>query len=60
MKVRILGIQSGTVTEGMTNEEFFQKQLELAEEKFSGEELIVFPELMTGKYFGYVREKRWF
>ena len=60
MKDRILGIQSGTVTEGMTNEEFFQKQLELAEEKFSGEELIVFPELMTGKYFGYVREKRWF
>ena len=57
MKVRILGIQPGTVTEDMTNEEYFSKQLMLAEQKFSGEELIVFPELMTGKYFGYVREK---
>lgn len=59
MKVRILGIQPGTVTDGMTNEEYFQKQIALAKEKFRGEELIVFPELMTGKYFGYVREKRW-
>ena len=44
----------------MTNEEYFNRQLALAEEKFNGEDLIVFPELMTGTYFGYVREKRWF
>ena len=60
MKTRILGIQPGTVTDGMTGSEYFNKQLALAEESFSGEDLIVFPELMTGKYFGYVREKRWF
>ncbi|WP_455438275.1 carbon-nitrogen hydrolase family protein [Hungatella hathewayi] len=60
MKVRILGIQPGTVVEGMSNSEYFQRQLALVEEKFDGEDLIVFPELMTGKYFGYVREKRWF
>ena len=60
MKVRILGIQPGTVTDEMTNKEYFEKQLALAAEKHTGEELIVFPELMTGKYFGYVREKRWF
>ena len=60
MKVRILGIQPGTVTEGMENREYFQRQLDFAEEHYSGEELIMFPELMTGMYFGYVREQRWF
>lgn len=60
MKTRILGIQPGTVTDGMDNKTYFLKQVALAKERFSGEELIVFPELMTGKYFGYVREKRWF
>jgi len=60
MKVRILGIQAGTVTDGMTNAAYFQRQVDLAREKYNGEELVVFPELMTGIYFGYVREKRWF
>ena len=60
MKARILGIQPGTVTEGMTGDAYFKKQLELAENAFDGEDLIMFPELMTGKYFGYVREQRWF
>ena len=60
MKVRILGVQPGTVTVGMSNEEYFHRQLELVRERFDGEELVVFPELMTGIYFGYVREKRWF
>ena len=60
MKARILGVQPGTVTEGMSNEEYFRRQLELVRERFDGEDLVVFPELMTGKYFGYVREKRWF
>ena len=60
MKIRIMGVQPGTVTEGMTNEEYFKKQIELVRAKYDGEELVVFPELMTGIYFGYVREKRWF
>lgn len=64
MKVNILGIQPGTVTDGMTNEEYFNKQidfmcdqLENSEEKI---DLVMFPELMTGMYFGFVREKGWF
>ena len=60
MKVSILGVQPGTVTDGMTNSEYFDKQLELVRKDYNGESLVVFPELMTGIYFGYVREKRWF
>ena len=60
MKIRVLGIQPGTVVEGMSDAEYFQRQLLLAEEKYNGHDLIMFPELMTGIYFGYVREKRWF
>ena len=60
MKVRLLGIQPGTVTAGMSNEEYFHRQIAFAREKYDGEELLMFPELMTGIYFGYVREKRWF
>ena len=56
--MRILGIQPGTVQTGM--EDYFERQLALAEKSFKGHELIMFPELMTGIYFGYVREKRWF
>ena len=64
MKFRVMGIQPGTVGEGESNQSYFDKQiafmreqLDKAEEK---PELVMFPELMTGKYFGYVREKRWF
>ncbi len=68
MKTCILGIQSGTVSEGMTNQEYFDRQIafitsELNKRLNNGgnlPELIVFPELMTGIYFGYVREKHWF
>ncbi len=56
--MRILGIQPGTVQPGM--DDYFEKQLALAEQAYKGQELIMFPELMTGIYFGYVREKRWF
>ena len=38
MKVRILGIQPGTVTDGMDNELYFQTQLAFAEKKYDGEE----------------------
>ena len=47
MKVRLLGIQPGTVTAGMSNEEYFQRQLTFAREKYDGEELVMFPELMN-------------
>ena len=60
MKTCILGVQPGTVTEGMSNEEYFNRQVQLVKDRFNGESLVVFPELMTGIYFGYVREKRWF
>lgn len=60
MKVRIMGVQPGTVTDGMTNSEYFDRQIELVRQRYDGEALVVFPELMTGIYFGYVREKRWF
>ena len=56
--MRILGIQPGTVQPGM--DDYFERQLALAEQAYKGQELIMFPELMTGIYFGYVREKRWF
>ncbi|MBR5507703.1 MAG: carbon-nitrogen hydrolase family protein, partial [Clostridia bacterium] len=64
MKARIMGIQPGTVTHGMTNQEYFDKQISFMEKQLDkGEQkpdLVVFPELMTGIYFGFVREKRWF
>lgn len=60
MKVRVMGVQPGTVTPGMTNGEYFQRQIELVRARYDGEALVVFPELMTGIYFGYVRERRWF
>lgn len=64
MKVNILGIQPGTVIDGMTNEEYFNKQIDFMcdelESSIEKVDLVVFPELMTGKYFGFVREKRWF
>lgn len=63
MKTRIMGIQPGVVENGMSNEEYFAKQISFLEEKLEQTEekpdLVMFPELMTGIYFGYVREKRW-
>ncbi|MBR6219836.1 MAG: carbon-nitrogen hydrolase family protein [Clostridia bacterium] len=60
MKIRIMGVQPGTVVDGMTNSAYFDRQIELVRQRYDGEALVVFPELMTGIYFGYVREKRWF
>lgn len=64
MKTRIMGVQPGTVKPGMTNEDYFNKQIEFMEHylQHTNEkpELVMFPELMTGVYFGYVRENRWF
>lgn len=58
--MKVLGIQSGIVETGMTNEEYFMKQVDLARERFAGQDMVMFPELMTGEYFGFVKEKRWF
>ena len=64
MKMKVMGIQPGTVPEGMSNEEYFQKQIEFMKQKIAEADdkpaLVMFPELMTGIYFGFVREKRWF
>ena len=45
MKTCILGVQPGTVTEGMSNEEYFNRQVQLVKDRFNGESLVVFPEL---------------
>jgi len=60
--VKVLGIQPGTVTGDMTNEEYVNKQIFLMEELVQKEKpyLVAFPEMMTGIYFGMVREKKWF
>lgn len=62
MKVRVLGIQSGTVVDGMTNKEYVDKQIKYMEEAVEKEKpyLVAFPEMMTGIYFGMLREKKWF
>ena len=62
MKVKVLGIQPGTVTDGMTNEEYVDRQISFMEELVEKEKpyLVAFPEMMTGIYFGMVREKKWF
>lgn len=62
MKVKVVGIQPGTVKDGMTNQEYVDKQIEFMEEIVAKENpyLVAFPEMMTGIYFGMVREKRWF
>lgn len=62
MKIKVLGIQSGTVSSGMTNKEYFDKQISYMEEVVEKEKpyLVSFPEMMTGIYFGMVCEKKWF
>ena len=62
MSIKVLGIQPGTCTDGMTNEEYFKKQLGFMEEAVAKESpyLVMFPECMTGKYFGLVRQTKWF
>ena len=62
MNVKVLGIQPGTVTNGMTNEEYVNRQIALMEQLVEKEKpyFVAFPEMMTGIYFGMVREKKWF
>lgn len=62
MKVKVLGIQPGTVAPGMSNQEYVDRQIDLMEKRVQKENpyLVMFPEMMTGIYFGFVREKKWF
>lgn len=62
MKMKVVGIQPGTVTPGMTNEEYVDRQISYMEEVVAKENpyMVAFPEMMTGIYFGMVREKKWF
>ena len=62
MKVKVVGIQPGTVTGKMTDAEYVNRQIAYMEEVVEKEKpyLVVFPEMMTGIYFGFVREKKWF
>lgn len=64
MKIKVMAIQPGTVKNGMSNEEYFNSQIEFLEKKLQETDkkpdIVMFPELMTGMYFGFVREKRWF
>ena len=62
MEIKVVGIQPGTVTPGMSNEEYVDKQIAYMESVVEKENpyLVAFPEMMTGIYFGMVREKKWF
>lgn len=62
MGIKILGIQSGVCTDGMTNQEYFDRQIAFMEEAVAKEHpyLVMFPECMTSKYFGLVRQTKWF
>lgn len=62
MKVKVVGIQPGTVKGKMTDKEYVEKQVKYMEEVVNKEKpyLVVFPEMMTGRYFGCVLQKKWF
>jgi beta-ureidopropionase len=62
MNVKVVGIQAGTVVGDMTNAEYFNRQIAYMEETVAREKpyLVLFPEMMTGIYFGMVRDRRWF
>lgn len=62
MKVKVLGIQPGTVPEEMTDREYVEKQVSYMEDAVREEKpyLVMFPEMMTGRYFGCVLQKKWF
>ncbi len=59
MKMRILGVQSGTARAG---EDYVGRQIAFCEKLIGQEkpELVMFPEMMTGQYFGLVTDSRWF
>ncbi len=62
MKMKILGIQSGTAQSNQSGADYVDKQIRFCEEQLEKEkpELVMFPEMMTGHYFGLVTDKRWF
>lgn len=62
MKFNIVSLQSGPCEKGESYESYMGRQLDLmakaVEEKHPY--LVLFPEMMTGEYFGLVADKRWF
>ncbi len=62
MKIKILGIQSGTALENELGTDYVDRQIKFCEEKIIDEKpyLVMFPEMMTGHYFGLVIDKKWF
>lgn len=62
MGIKVLGIQPGTCDAEMSNEAYFAKQVAYMETVVRQEKpyLVMFPECMTGKYFGLVRQTKWF
>ncbi len=62
MKMRILGVQSGTALPGQSGAEYVDRQIEYCVQQIQKEKpyLVMFPEMMTGHYFGLVVDDRWF
>ncbi len=62
MKVKMVGLQPGTFQDGDTIESYLDRHCELLEEAVAAEKpyLSVFPETMTGPYFGGVKDEKWF
>lgn len=62
MKFNIVSIQTGPFVEGDTYEIYMNKQVELMKKAVEEKHpyLVLFPEMMTGAYFGMVTDKKWF
>lgn len=62
MKMKVLGIQSGTAGEHQTSSDYVDHQIQFCQQqiKRTQPELVVFPEMMTGHYFGLVADPKWF
>lgn len=62
MKMNLVSIQAGPYVEGDTDELYMEKQIDLMREAVEKQHpyLVLFPEMMTGAYFGLVTDKKWF
>lgn len=62
MKFNIVSLQSGPCEKDESYESYMKRQLELMRKAIAEKSpyLVLFPEMMTGQYFGLVTDKRWF
>ncbi len=62
MQIKILGVQSGTMQNFVSKEEYVNYQIEYCKQCIKKENpyLVMFPELMTDYYFGLVKDTKWF